>query len=100
MFQTYNKKPNFEGRNLAGSKHGGDKNDLFSTANGDSDRFKKMSQDLQIAAKYSQEETKSKYVVLFGLTPFVKDELITDAQKTQYSFKFDETMTSPSEKAV
>ena len=53
-----------------------------------------MFPDLQIAAKYSQEETKSKYVVQFGLTPFVKDELITDAQKTQYSFKFDETMTS------
>ena len=73
-----------------------DKNDSFSSENGDSDWFKKMPQDLQlqIAAKYSQEETKSKYVVQFGLTPFVKDELITDAQKTQYSFKFDETMTS------
>ena len=59
-----------------------------------------MSQDLQIAAKYSQEETKSKYVVQFGLTPFVKDKLITDAQKTQYSFKFNKTMTSPSEKAI
>ena len=73
-----------------------DKNDSFSSENGDGDWFKKMPQDLQlqIAAKYSQEETKSKYVVQFGLTPFVKDELITDAQKTQYSFKFDETMTS------
>ena len=72
----------------------GDKNDSFSSPNSDSDRFKKMSQDLQIAAKYSQEETKSNYVVQFGLTPFVQDELITGAQKTQYSFKFDATMTS------
>ena len=56
----------------------GDKNDSFSSANGDSDRFKKMVQDLKIAAKYSQEETKFKYVVQFGFTPFVKNELITD----------------------
>ena len=62
--------------------------------NGDSDRFKKMFPDLQIAAKYSQEETKSRYVVRFGLAPFVKDELSTDVQKTPYSFKFDETTNS------
>ena len=37
-----------------------------------------MVQDLKIAAKYSQEETKFKYVVQFGFTPFVKNELITD----------------------
>ena len=47
--------------------------------------------DSQIAAKYSQEETNSKYVVQFGLAHFVKGELITDIQKTPYSFKFDET---------
>ena len=33
-----------------------DKNHSFSSANGDSDRFKKMFPDSQIAAKYSQEE--------------------------------------------
>ena len=71
-----------------------DKNPSFSSVNGDSNWFKKMFPDSQIAAKYSQEETKSKYVVQFGLGPFVKDELITDVQKTPYSFKFDETTTS------
>ena len=71
-----------------------DKNHSFSSANGDSDRLKKMFPDSQIAAKYSQEETKSKYVVQFGLAPFVKDELSTDVQKTPYSFKFDETRNS------
>ena len=55
----------------------GDKSYSFSLVNGDSDRFKKMFQDSQIAAKYSQEETKSEYVVQFDLAPFVKDELIT-----------------------
>ena len=75
-----------------------DKNHLFSSANGDSGRLKKMFPDLQIAAKYSQEETKSKYVVQFGLSPFVKDELITDVQKTPYSFKFNETMFSQMKK--
>ena len=71
-----------------------DKNHSFSSGNGDSDRFKKMFLDSQIAAKYSQEETKSKYVVQFCIAPFVKDKLITYVQKTPYSFKFDETMTS------
>ena len=50
-----------------------------------------MFPDLQIVAKYSQEEIKAKYVLQFGLAPFVKDELTTDVQKTIYSFKFDET---------
>ena len=59
-----------------------------------------MFSDSQIAAKYSQEETKSKYVVQFGLALFVKDELITDIQKTSYSFKFDETTNSQVKKAV
>ena len=68
-----------------------DKNHSFSSANGDSDRLKKMFPDSQIAAKYSQEETKSKYVVQFGLALFVKDGLIIDVQKTPYPFKFDET---------
>ena len=71
-----------------------DKNHSFSSANGNSDRFKKMFLYSQIAAKYSQEETKSKYVVQFGLAPFFEDELITDVQKTTYSFKFDETANS------
>ena len=68
-----------------------DKNHSFSSANGDSDRFKKISPDQQIAAKYSPEETKSECVVQFGLAPFAKDELITDVQKTPSSVKFDET---------
>ena len=71
-----------------------DRNHLFFSANGDSYRFKKMFRDLQIAAKYSQGETKPKYVVQFGLAPFVKDELITDVQKTPYSCKFDKTTNS------
>ena len=71
-----------------------DKNYSFSSANGDSGRFKKMFPDSQIAAKYSQAETKSKYVVQLGLAQFVKDELITDVQKTPYFFKFNKTTNS------
>ena len=69
-----------------------DKN--HTSAIGDSDRFKKMFPDLQIVAKYSQEEIKSKYVVHLGLDPFVEDELITDVQKNPCSFKFEETTAS------
>ena len=68
-----------------------DKNYLFSLSKDDSDRFKKIFLKSQIAAKYSQEETKSKCVVQFGLALFVKDGLIIDVQKTPYPFKFDET---------
>ena len=50
-----------------------DKNHLFSSVNVDSDRFKKIFPDSQIAAKFSQEGAKSKYVVQFCIAPFVKD---------------------------
>ena len=75
-----------------------DENHSFSSENGDSDRFKKLLPDSQIAAKYSQGETKPKYVVQFGLAPFVEDELITDVQKTPYSLKFVETTNSQTKK--
>ena len=71
-----------------------DKNYSFSSANGDSDRFKEMFLDLQIVAKYLQEGTKAKYVVQFGLAPFVKDVLITDVQKTSCSFNINKTTDS------
>ena len=71
-----------------------DKNHSFSSASGGSDRLKKCSQTPKLLQNILNEETKSKYVVQFGLTPFVKDELITDAQKTPYSFIFDGTANS------
>lgn len=71
-----------------------DTNQSFSSSNGDSERFRRMFPDSQIAAKYSQEETKSKYVIQFGLAPYVKEELINEVKKTPYSFKFDESTTS------
>ena len=70
-----------------------DKNYSFSSARSDGERFKRMFPDSQIAANYSQEETKSKYVTQFGLAPFIKEELINDVKKTPYSFKFDESTT-------
>ena len=75
-----------------------DENYSFSSENGDSGRFKKLFPDSQIAAKYYQGETKPKYVVQFGLAPFVEDELITDIQKTPYSLKFVETTNSQTKK--
>ena len=55
---------------------------------------------LAICCEIFSKETKSKYVVQLGLAPFVKDELITNIQKTSYSFKFDETTNSQVKKAV
>ena len=55
---------------------------------------KKCSQTPKLLQNNLSEEAKSKYVVQIGLASFVKDELITGAQKTPYSFKFDGTANS------
>ena len=70
-----------------------DSNHSFSFTNGDSDRFWKMFPDSQIAAKYSQEEIKSKYGIQFGLTHFVLEQLMDDIHDAPFSFKFDNTTT-------
>ena len=48
-----------------------DSNLSFASANGDGDRFKTMFP----AEKYSQNETKMKYVIQFGLSPYFQDLL-------------------------
>ena len=72
------------------------KNQSFSSANGDKDRFKKCSRTCKLLRNILRK--KQNHVVQFGLAPFVKDELSTDVQKTPYSFKFDETTNSPVKK--
>ena len=71
-----------------------DKNRSFASSNGDSSKYRKMFPDSQIAKNYSQQETKMKYTVQFGIAPFVKDQLITDISNKPFSFHFDESTTS------
>ena len=53
-------------------------NHSFLSSNGDSERFKRMFTDWNIAKSYSQAETKTKYIVQYGVYPYVKEELVTD----------------------
>ena len=48
-----------------------DKNQSFLSSM-DGNSFRKMFPDSAIAASYSQQETKTKYTVQFGIAPFVK----------------------------
>ena len=75
-----------------------DSNLSFASANGDTERFRAMFPDSEIAKKYSQEETKTKYVVQFGIAPYVKSEIVKDFAGSPFSFKFDETTTSKVQK--
>jgi len=74
-----------------------DSNLSFASADGDGDRFKAMFPDSKIAEKYSQNETKMKYVIQFGLSPYFQDLLKSDLRGKPFSFKFDETTTSQTE---
>ena len=49
-----------------------DSNLSFASANGDGDRINTMFPDSKIAEKYNQNETKLKYVIQFGLSPYFK----------------------------
>ena len=69
-------------------------NQSFASTDSDSERFKLMFPDSEIAAKYAQHATKARYVIVYGLAPHVKESLIDDAKETFFCYKFDETTTS------
>ena len=75
-----------------------DSNLSFASANGDGDRFRTMLPDSKIAEQYSQNETKMKYVIHFGLSLYFQDVLKSDLKGKPFSFKFDETTTSQTKK--
>ena len=53
-----------------------------------------MFPDSNIAKQLSQQETKPKYTIQFGIAQYVKEKLILDVSNKPFSFKFDETTTS------
>ena len=75
-----------------------DSNLSFASSNGDAERFQSMFPDSEIAKKYSQEETKTKYVIQFGVARYVKSTLMKDFSGSPFSFKFDETTTTKVQK--
>ena len=55
-------------------------------------------QTLKITEKYSQNETKMKYVTQYGLSSYFQDLLKSDLKGKPFSFKCDETTTSQTKK--
>ena len=70
-----------------------DRNQSFKSSNGDSERSKLMFPDSNIARDYSQEETKTNYIVQFCVAPYINDTLVKDLIDTPFVFKFDKTTT-------
>ena len=60
--------------------------------------MKIMLPDSKIAEQYSQNETKMKYVIHFGLSSYFQVVLKSDLKGKPFSFKFDETTTSQTKK--
>lgn len=65
----------------------------FSSNNGNNDLFAKMFPDSKIAASYKNSETKSKYMLEFGIAKYIFEEVKNDLKNTPFTFKFDETTT-------
>ena len=71
-----------------------DANQSFALVDGDSERFKRMFPDFKIAAKYVQQADKLRYVIVYGLAPYVKELMLKDAEDAFFTYKFDEMTTS------
>ena len=69
-------------------------NQSFQSADGDNARFARQFPDSLIAKSYKQASTKIKYMIQFGIAPYMKDIVMEDMKKEQYCFHFDETTTS------
>ena len=70
-----------------------DSNLSFDSTNGDGDRFQTMFPDSKIAEKYSQNETKMKYLIQYGLSSYFQDLPKGNLKGKPFSFKFDKTTT-------
>ena len=65
----------------------------FRIVNKDSLIYKEMFPDLKIAASFSQEETKVKYNIQYGIAPYKTESFSKDLCNCPFTFKFDETTT-------
>ena len=69
-------------------------NQSFRATYKDSERFREQFPDSKIAAGYSMHTDKTRYIIVYGTAPFVKDFIIHDAKGKCFTYKFDETTTS------
>ena len=67
-------------------------------ANGSGKSFAIQFPDSNIAKNYEIEETKAKYFIQFGIYPHLRSILLEDMKNMPFTFRFDETTTSPVKK--
>ena len=70
------------------------KNLSFASSKGDSEKFCAMFPDSMIAKSYSMADTKSQYVIKFGIADYLTKKLIYDVNRVPFSFLFDESTNS------
>lgn len=66
----------------------------FSSATEDTAILKEQFPDSEIVKSYQMSETKLKYLIQYGISPYVREENIVDLRNSPYCFKFDETISS------
>lgn len=69
-------------------------NRSFASANEDAELFRVQFHDSEIAKNYAMGETKLKYIIGFGIYPYLKDCMLEELKGMPFSFRFDETTTS------
>ena len=71
-----------------------EKNISFNACDADNDLYNRMFLDSNIAKNYHQGRGKIKYVIQFGISPYVSEMVQKDLQNQPFTFNFDETTTS------
>lgn len=70
-----------------------DSNFSFASNAGNNVLFSAMFPDSTIAKSYKMSETKCKYLIQFGVCPWILEDLKEDFRDSAFSFLFDETTT-------
>lgn len=65
----------------------------FASNTGNNQLFSSMFPDSSIAKSYKMSETKSKYLIQFGIGPWILEDLKEDLKENPFAYLFDETTT-------
>ena len=76
-------------------------NSSFSAENSDNDKYKLMFPDSKIASSHRQKTIdkrqkadKVKYMIQFGIAPYLQKIILNELKELPFSFRFDETTAS------
>lgn len=65
----------------------------FASNDGNNQIFAAMFPDSNIVTDYQMSQTKCKYLIQFGIYPWIKEQMLLDLKGNPFSYKFDETTT-------